>query len=158
MGIFLLFMLFTIILFLFRLELIAAYCRLCIVINTSGSFFASFYEDDSLPLLAAPESDKWPGELMLQNSNYSQDCLVPDLLIMDNIQDLTERYDNAEPDEELLSILEEIITEDEKKAEGKQTYAISIRVITLTFHCSSVVYTLLIVFKVFSLFFCSIFF
>ena len=129
MGIFLL--LFTITLFLFRLELIAAYCRLCVGINTFASFFASFYEDDSLPLLAAPESDKWPGELMLQNSNYNQDCLVPDLLLMDNIPDLTERYDNAEPDEELWSILEEIITEDEKKAEGKQTYAISIRVITL---------------------------
>lgn len=95
---------------------------------------------------------------MLQNSNYNQDCVVPDLLLLDNIQDLTERYDNAEPDEELLSILEEIITEDEKKVEGKQTYAISIRVITLIFYCSSVVYILLIVFKVFSLFSAAYFF
>ena len=79
---------------------------------------------------------------MLQNNNYNQDYLVPDLLLMDNIQDLTERYDNAEPDEDLLSILDEIITEDEKKAEGKQTYAITIRVITLVFYCSSVVCTL----------------
>lgn len=83
----------------------------------------SFYEDTSVPLLASPEADKWPGDggdvILPEFMNYSQDCLVPELFLLENIDDLPEKYDEVEPEEELLSILEEIITEDEKKTEGK---------------------------------------
>ncbi|KAJ7380010.1 hypothetical protein OS493_012772 [Desmophyllum pertusum] len=82
----------------------------------------SFYEDTSVPLLASPEADKWPGDggdvILPEFMNYSQDCLVPELFLLENIDDLPEKYDEVEPEEELLSILEEIITEDERKTEG----------------------------------------
>lgn len=48
---------------------------------------------------------------------------------MENQHSFDQKGDNAEPDEELLSILEEIITEDELKNKGKQTLAINIRAI-----------------------------
>ena len=94
-------------------------------------FYPSFYEDDSFPLLASPEADKWPGEMILPDFNYNEDCLVPDLLLMENMDDLPERFDDVGPEEELLSFLEEIITEDEKKSQGKQQFAICTRVIIL---------------------------
>lgn len=96
-------------------------------------FFFSFYADDSFPLLSSPNTDKWPGDMILPDFNDSQDGLVPEqlpeLLLMENQHSFDQKGDNAEPDEELLSILEEIITEDELKNKGKQTLAINIRAI-----------------------------
>ncbi|KAM7446481.1 hypothetical protein ABFA07_005141 [Porites harrisoni] len=71
----------------------------------------SLYEDYHLPLLASHEVDKWP-EATLPDFSCSQDFLVPELLQMENLSD------DVEPQEELLSLLEEVITEDEKKNKG----------------------------------------
>lgn len=71
--------------------------------------------------------------MILPDFNDNQDGLVPEqlpeLLLMENQHSFDQKGDNAEPDEELLSILEEIITEDELKNKGKQTLAINIRAI-----------------------------
>ena len=83
-------------------------------------FYFSLYEDTSIPLLTSPEADKWPGEAIFPDFNYNQDFLVPELFLLENIDCLPEKYDDVEPEDELLSILEEIITEDEKKSEGKK--------------------------------------
>lgn len=82
-------------------------------------FYFSFYEDTSAPSLTSPEADKWPGEAIFPGLNYNQDFLVPELFLLENIDCLAEKYDDVEPEDELLSILEEIITEDEKKTEGE---------------------------------------
>lgn len=79
-------------------------------------FSFSLYEDCHLPLLASPEVGKWP-EATLPDFSCSQDFLVPELLQMEN---LSERIEVVEPQEELLSLLEEVITEDEKKNKGGQ--------------------------------------
>ena len=80
-------------------------------------FYFSFYEDTSA--LTSPEADKWPGEAIFPGFNYNQDFLVPELFLLENIDCLAEKYDDVEPEDELLSILEAIITEDEKKTEGE---------------------------------------
>lgn len=71
--------------------------------------------------MASPEADRsrWSGEMILPDVNYNEDCLVPELLLMENIHDLPETYHDVEPREEFLSILEEIIARDEKKSEGR---------------------------------------
>lgn len=83
--------------------------------------FQSLYEDTSVPLLTSPEADKWPGEATFPDFTYNQDSLVPELFLLDNIDDLPEKYDEVEPEDELLSFLEEIIMQDEKKTEGSKT-------------------------------------
>ena len=45
--------------------------------------------------------------------------MVPELLLAENIDVFSDKYDDVAP-EEIFSILEEIITEDENKTEGKQ--------------------------------------
>ena len=82
-------------------------------LNHTEMFSFSLYEDYHLPLLASPEVDKWP-EATLPDFSCSQDFLVPELLQMENLSD------DVEPQEELLSLLEEVITEDEKKNKGRQ--------------------------------------
>ena len=82
-------------------------------------FYFSLYEDTSAPSLTSPEADKWPGEAIFPGFNYNHDFLVPELFLLENIDCLSEKYDDVEPEDELLSILEEIITEDEKKTEGE---------------------------------------
>ena len=83
------------------------------------NFYFSLYEDTSAPSLTSPEADKWPGEAIFPVFNYNQDFLVPELFLLENTDCLPEKYDDVEPEDELLSILEEIMTEDEKKTEGK---------------------------------------
>ena len=60
--------------------------------------------------------------MIFPDFNDNQDGLVPEqlpeLLLMENQHSFDQKGDN-EPDEELLSILEEIITEDELKNKGK---------------------------------------
>ncbi|XP_068730369.1 uncharacterized protein [Montipora capricornis] len=70
----------------------------------------SLYEDESFPAFASSETDKWLGEIVFPDLTCSKDCLVPESLLLDDRV--------KEPDEELLSILEEIISEDETKNEG----------------------------------------
>lgn len=80
----------------------------------------SFYEDTSVPLLTSPEADKWPGEVLPPDfMNYNQDFSVPELFLLEDIDSLPEKFDDVGSEEDLLSILDEIITEDEKKTEGK---------------------------------------
>lgn len=92
--------------------------------NFSQFIFHSLYEDTSVPLLTSPEADKWPGEAIFPDFNYNQDSLVPELFLLENIDDLPEKYDDVEPEDELLSFLEEIIMEDEKKTEGSKKYVL----------------------------------
>lgn len=80
--------------------------------------YFSLYEDTTAPSLTSPEADKWPGEAIFPGFNCTQDFLVPEIFLLENIDCLPEKYDDVEPEDELLSILEEIITEDEKKIEG----------------------------------------
>ena len=82
--------------------------------------FESFYEDNtSLPLRTTPEPDKWSGEAAFTaDFNYNQDFLVPELFLLENMDGFSEQYDDVEPQDELLSFLEEIIAQDEKKTEG----------------------------------------
>ena len=85
-------------------------------------FCFSLYEDTSAPSLTSPEADncdKWPGEAIFPGFNYNQEFLVPELFLLENVDCLPEKYDDVEPEEELMSILEEIITEDKKKTEGE---------------------------------------
>lgn len=82
-------------------------------LNHTKTFSFSLYEDYHLPLLASPEVDKWP-EATLPDFSCGQDFLVPELLQMENLSD------DVEPQEELLSLLEEVITEDEKKNKGRE--------------------------------------
>lgn len=74
----------------------------------------SLYEDESFSAVIHPDTDKWLGEMVLQDFNYIQDYQVPELPLLND----GGSYDCGEPEEELLSILEEIICEDEKKNEG----------------------------------------
>ena len=46
---------------------------------------------------------------------------MPELFLLENIDGFPLNYDDVEPEDELLSFLEEIITEDEKKTEGSKT-------------------------------------
>ena len=82
-------------------------------LNHTETFSFSLYDDYHLPLLASPEVDKWP-EATLPDFSCGQDFLVPELLQMENLSD------DVQPQEELLSLLEEVITEDEKKNKGRQ--------------------------------------
>lgn len=85
-------------------------------------FCFSLYEDTSAPSLTSPEADncdKWPGEAIFPGYNYNQEFLVPELFLLENVDCLPEKYDDVEPEDELMSILEEIITEDKKKTEGE---------------------------------------
>ena len=88
----------------------------------------SFYEDTSVPLLTSPEADKWPGEVLPPDfMNYNQDFSVPELFLLEDIDSLPEKFDDVGSEEDLLSILDEIITEDEKKTEGKFLTNVAIR-------------------------------
>jgi len=91
----------------------------CFNFTLSSLFYLSLYEETSESSLTSPEADKWPGEAIFPGFNYNQDFLVPELFLLGNIDCLPEKYDDVEPEDELLSILEEIITEDKKKTEGK---------------------------------------
>ncbi|XP_074632312.1 uncharacterized protein LOC141890658 isoform X2 [Acropora palmata] len=74
----------------------------------------SLYENESFSAVIHPDTDKWLGEMVLQDFNDNQDYQVPELHLLND----GGSYDCGEPEEELLSILEEIICEDEKKNEG----------------------------------------
>lgn len=74
----------------------------------------SLYENEGFSAVTHPETDKWVGEMILPDFTCNQDYQVPELLLLNDDRS----YDCGEPEEELLSILEEIISEDEKKNEG----------------------------------------
>ena len=98
------------IIFFLRLSLVTYFWHF---LNHIETFSFSLYDDYHLPLLASPEVDKWP-EATLPDFSCGQDFLVPELLQMENLSD------DVQPQEELLSLLEEVITEDEKKNKGRQ--------------------------------------
>lgn len=81
----------------------------------------SFYEDSTIPSLTSPEADKWPGEVLSQDFSDNRDFSVPELFLLEDVNSLPDMVDDTGSDEELLSILDEIIMEDEKKTEDKVT-------------------------------------
>ena len=87
----------------------------------------SFYEDTSIPSLTSPETDKWLGEVLPPDFNNNQDFSVPELFMLGDVSSLPDMFDDTGSDEEVLSILDEIIMKDEKKTEGKQNLAITTR-------------------------------
>ena len=87
----------------------------------------SFYEDTSIPSLTSPETDKWLGEVLPPDFNNNQDFSVPELFMLEDVSSLPDMFDDTGSDEEVLSILDEIIMKDEKKTEGKQNRAITTR-------------------------------
>ena len=87
----------------------------------------SFYEDTGIPSLTSPETDKWLGEVLPPDFNNNQDFSVPELFMLEDVSSLPDMFDDTGSDEEVLSILDEIIMKDEKKTEGKQNRAITTR-------------------------------
>lgn len=79
----------------------------------------SFYEDTSIPSLTSPETDKWLGEVLPPDFNNNQDFSVPELFMLEDVSSLPDMFDDTGSDEEMLSILDEIIMKDEKKTEAK---------------------------------------
>lgn len=59
--------------------------------------------------------------------NNNQDFSVPELFMLEDVSSLPDMFDDTGSDEEVLSILDEIIMKDEKKTEGKQNRAITTR-------------------------------
>lgn len=52
---------------------------------------------------------------------------MPELFMLEDVSSLPDMFDDTGSDEEVLSILDEIIMKDEKKTEGKQNLAITTR-------------------------------